>query len=72
MKEFEDLSSQQELLLGELVKAKYGTDFFILDKYPLKIRSGSLLLSSSRLLTLEWRHQTLLHHAMSTESSLLE
>jgi aspartyl/asparaginyl-tRNA synthetase len=38
MKEFDDLSSRQELLLGELVKQKFHTDFFILDKYPLKIR----------------------------------
>lgn len=38
MKEFEDLSSRQELILGQLVKEKYHTDFFILDKYPLCIR----------------------------------
>jgi aspartyl/asparaginyl-tRNA synthetase len=28
----------QELRLGELVRAKYQTDFFILDKYPSAIR----------------------------------
>ena len=28
----------QELKLGELVKAKYGADFFILDKYPSGVR----------------------------------
>lgn len=38
MEEFEDLNSSQELLLGKLVKKKYNTDIFILDKYPLKIR----------------------------------
>lgn len=34
----EDLSTPNEKLLGRLVKAKYGTDFYILDKYPLAIR----------------------------------
>jgi aspartyl-tRNA synthetase len=34
----EDLSTPNEKLLGRLVKAKYDTDFFILDKYPLAIR----------------------------------
>ena len=28
----------QELALGEAVKEKYGTDFFMLDKYPSTIR----------------------------------
>lgn len=31
-------SGNQELALGEAVKRKYGTDFFILDKYPSAIR----------------------------------
>eukprot|EP00038_Savillea_parva_P030863 m.80980 g.80980 ORF g.80980 m.80980 type:complete len:607 (+) comp9382_c0_seq3:44-1864(+) len=35
---FEDLSTTQEKRLGALVKAKYGTDFYILDKFPLHIR----------------------------------
>lgn len=34
----EDLSTPNEKLLGKLVKAKYDTDFYILDKYPLVIR----------------------------------
>lgn len=34
----EDLSTPNEKLLGKLVKAKYGTDFYILDKYPLAVR----------------------------------
>lgn len=34
----EDLSTPNEKLLGRLVKAKYDTDFYILDKYPLAIR----------------------------------
>jgi len=34
----EDLSTPNEKLLGRLVKAKYDTDYFILDKYPLAIR----------------------------------
>lgn len=34
----EDLSTPSEKLLGRLVKAKYGTDFYILDKFPLAVR----------------------------------
>lgn len=34
----EDLSTTNEKLLGRLVKAKYDTDFYILDKFPLAIR----------------------------------
>ncbi|GIY16942.1 hypothetical protein CDAR_425042 [Caerostris darwini] len=34
----DDLSTTDEKLLGKLVKAKYETDFYILDKFPLKIR----------------------------------
>ncbi|KAL3275817.1 hypothetical protein HHI36_020561 [Cryptolaemus montrouzieri] len=34
----EDLSTPAEKLLGKLVKAKYDTDFYILDKYPLAVR----------------------------------
>jgi len=34
----EDLSTPNEKLLGRLVKAKYDTDFYILDKYPLAVR----------------------------------
>ncbi|KAG5896035.1 hypothetical protein JTB14_011030 [Gonioctena quinquepunctata] len=36
--EEEDLSTPTEKLLGRLVKAKYDTDFYILDKYPLAVR----------------------------------
>ena len=32
------ISTPSEKLLGRLVKAKYDTDFFILDKYPLAVR----------------------------------
>ncbi|ESO94292.1 hypothetical protein LOTGIDRAFT_118845 [Lottia gigantea] len=38
MEEDEDLSTPNEKLLGRLVKAKYDTDFFILDKFPLAVR----------------------------------
>ena len=31
-------STPNEKFLGKLVKAKYGTDFYILDKYPLAVR----------------------------------
>ncbi|KAJ2903877.1 putative aspartyl-trna synthetase protein [Zalerion maritima] len=34
----EDLSSNDEIRLGELVKMKYDTDYFILDKFPTKVR----------------------------------
>jgi aspartyl-tRNA synthetase len=34
----EDLSTANEKFLGKLVREKYGTDFFILDKYPLAVR----------------------------------
>ncbi|CAG0887313.1 unnamed protein product [Cyprideis torosa] len=34
----EDLSTPSEKLLGKLVKAKYHTDFYILDKFPLAVR----------------------------------
>ena len=38
MDEEEDLSTPNEKLLGRLVKAKYDTDFYILDKFPLAVR----------------------------------
>lgn len=34
----EDLTTANEKFLGKLVKERYGTDFFILDKYPLAVR----------------------------------
>ena len=34
----DDLTGALELKLGELVKEKYGTDFFMLDQYPSAIR----------------------------------
>lgn len=36
--EFDDLSTEDEKLLGKLVREKYDTDFYILDKFPLAIR----------------------------------
>lgn len=38
MGETDDLSTTNEKLLGKLVKEKYDTDLFILDKFPLDIR----------------------------------
>lgn len=38
MEDFEDLSTEKERRLGQLVAAKYATDFFVLDKFPLSIR----------------------------------
>ncbi|KAI9139082.1 hypothetical protein BKA69DRAFT_1040340 [Paraphysoderma sedebokerense] len=34
----EDLSTAMERKLGQLVKAKYNTDFYMLDKFPLAVR----------------------------------
>ncbi|KAJ0162751.1 Aspartate--tRNA ligase, cytoplasmic [Colletotrichum tanaceti] len=34
----EDLSTPDEIRLGELVKEKYGTDYYILDKFPANAR----------------------------------
>lgn len=34
----EDLTTANEKFLGKLVRQKYGTDFFMLDKYPLCVR----------------------------------
>lgn len=36
--DFDDLSTENEKFLGKLVKEKYDTDFYILDKFPLAIR----------------------------------
>lgn len=38
MTDEEDLSTPNEKLLGKLVKKKYDTDYYILDKYPLAVR----------------------------------
>mmetsp|Transcript_25663 Transcript_25663/g.42206 ORF Transcript_25663/g.42206 Transcript_25663/m.42206 type:complete len:547 (-) Transcript_25663:249-1889(-) len=36
--DYDDLTTAQERKLGQLVKDKYDTDFYILDKFPLAIR----------------------------------
>lgn len=36
--DYEDLSTENEKKLGDLVKAKYHTDFYFMDKYPLDVR----------------------------------
>lgn len=36
--DYEDLSTENEKKLGDLVAEKYGTDFFFMDKYPLNVR----------------------------------
>ncbi|RJE19661.1 Aspartyl-tRNA synthetase [Aspergillus sclerotialis] len=36
--EDEDLGTRDEIRLGELVKEKYGTDYYILDKFPTSAR----------------------------------
>lgn len=38
MGEYEDLSTANEKFLGKLIKAKYDTDFYMLDKFPLAVR----------------------------------
>ena len=39
MGDLEDLSSENEKLLGKLVQEKYGVDFFIVDKFPTAVRA---------------------------------
>ncbi|TPX71607.1 hypothetical protein CcCBS67573_g06128 [Chytriomyces confervae] len=36
--DYDDMSTAQEVRLGQLVKEKYNTDFYMLDKFPLAIR----------------------------------
>ncbi|KAI9597328.1 hypothetical protein BDF19DRAFT_434721 [Syncephalis fuscata] len=36
--DFDDLSTEAERRLGQLVKEKYKTDFYMLDKFPLSVR----------------------------------
>lgn len=36
--DYDDLSTENEKKLGDIVKAKYDTDFYIMDKYPLSVR----------------------------------
>lgn len=36
--DYADLSTENEKKLGDIVKEKYGTDFFFMDKYPLAVR----------------------------------
>ena len=36
--EFEDLHTRGEIRLGELVKERYGTDYYVLDKFPASAR----------------------------------
>jgi aspartyl-tRNA synthetase len=36
--EYDDLSTENEKKLGDIVKQKYDTDFFFMDKYPLSVR----------------------------------
>lgn len=36
--DLDDISTPQEKLLGRLVKEKFGTDFFMMDKFPAAIR----------------------------------
>ena len=38
MDDEDDLTTANEKLLGRIIKKKYDTDFFILDKFPLKVR----------------------------------
>lgn len=38
MDDEDDLSTPNEKFLGKLIKQKYDTDFYILDKFPLKVR----------------------------------
>jgi aspartyl/asparaginyl-tRNA synthetase len=46
--DFDDLSTAQEILLGEIVKKKYQTDFYIIDQYPERIRPFYTMPSPAR------------------------
>ncbi|RIA98115.1 hypothetical protein C1645_686084 [Glomus cerebriforme] len=36
--DFEDFSTEKEKILGKLIKQKYNTDFYIIDKFPAEVR----------------------------------
>jgi aspartyl/asparaginyl-tRNA synthetase len=36
--DFDDLSTAQELVLGDIIKKKYDADFYMIDQYPSNIR----------------------------------
>ena len=36
--DFDDFTTPQELLVGKIIKEKYNTDFYIIDKFPSAIR----------------------------------
>lgn len=36
--DYDDLTTPQEKLLGKIIKEKYDTDFYLLDKFPMNIR----------------------------------
>ena len=38
LSDFQDISTVQERKLGEMVKNKYGTDFYVLEKFPMEVR----------------------------------
>lgn len=38
MGDYEDLTTENEKFLGKLIREKYDTDFYILDKFPLAVR----------------------------------
>lgn len=35
--EFDDLSTENEKKLGKIVKEKFGTDFYIMYRYPMEV-----------------------------------
>merc|ERR1719283_452726 len=45
---FADLSTEEEKLLGKLVREKYGTDLFFLDNYPSAVRPFYTMPSKSK------------------------
>mmetsp|Transcript_27797 Transcript_27797/g.54502 ORF Transcript_27797/g.54502 Transcript_27797/m.54502 type:complete len:574 (+) Transcript_27797:145-1866(+) len=45
--DLDDFSSSQEILLGEIVREKYGTDLVVVDQYPLDVRPFYTMLSPS-------------------------
>ena len=41
--EYDDLNTEAERKLGGLIKAKFGTDFFIMYRFPLEVTSRCTL-----------------------------
>lgn len=45
---FDDLSTEQERVLGRVIKQLHGTDFYVIDKFPLAVRPFYTMPDASR------------------------